>query len=153
MVTIRYYTENDLDTVVTLWYKSWSNMFPELKHPQPFEAWKFRFKNDLAINSTAWVAENQSRIVGFIVINQIKGILEQIFVDVDVQGIGIGTALLNKAKRICPLGLSLTTLQQNLQARKFYEKHGFVAGKLGVNPVNGQTNIEYIWIPNTDSRS
>lgn len=148
MITIRSYHEDDLDTVVTLWYKSWSNTYPELKHPQPFEVWKSRFKNDLAINSTVWVAENQSRIVGFIVINEIKGILEQIFVDVDVQRIGIGTALLNKAKTICPLGLSLTTLQQNVQAHKFYEKHGFVAGKLGVNPVNGQASIEYKWISN-----
>lgn len=147
MITIRSYTEDDLDTVVTLWYKSWSNAFPELKHPQPFEAWKSRFKNDLAINSTVWVAENQSRIVGFIVINEIKGILEQIFVDVDVQRVGIGTALLNKAKAICPLGLLLTTLQQNVQARKFYEKNGFVAGKLGVNTVNGLVNIEYTWAP------
>ena len=148
MITIRSYHEDDLDTVVTLWYKSWSNTYPELKHPQPFEVWKSRFKNDLAINSTVWVAENQSRIVGFIVINEIKGILEQIFVDVDVQRMGIGTALFNKAKIICPSGLLLTTLKQNIQSRKFYEKHGFVAGKLGVNPVNSQVSIEYKWISN-----
>jgi GNAT superfamily N-acetyltransferase len=144
--------EADLDKVVTLWYKSWSNAFPELKHPQLFEAWKSRFKNDL-VKHSVWVAELQNRIVGFMVIKEIERTLEQIFVDVDVQGIGIGTALLNKAKTICPLGLSLTTLQQNVQARKFYEKHGFVAGKFGVNPVNGQVNIEYTWMPSQEVKS
>lgn len=148
MITIRSYVEDDLDTVVALWYNSWSNTFPGLRHPQPFEAWKFRFKNDLAINNSVLVAEFQSQIVGFIVINEEKGTLEQIFVDVDVQRIGIGTALLSEAKIICPSGLSLTTLEQNVRARRFYEKHGFIAGKFGVNPVNKQTNIEYTWIPN-----
>jgi putative acetyltransferase len=116
-------------------------------HIEPLEAWKSRFKDDLAKHNIVWVAELQSRIVGFIVLNGKERTLEQLFVDVNVQRIGIGTALLNKAKTICPLGLSLTTLQQNVQARKFYKKHGFVAGKLGINPVNSQESIEYTWIP------
>jgi ribosomal protein S18 acetylase RimI-like enzyme len=56
---------------------------------------------------------------------------------------GVGTELLNHAKSLYPRGLMLTTLQQNEQARHFYENHGFVAVAVGVNPVNGQPNIEY----------
>jgi hypothetical protein len=34
-----------------------------------------------------------------------------------------------------------------MQARQFYEKHGFVAKRLGINPINRQPNIEYVWNP------
>lgn len=147
MLLIRQYVDADLDAVVTLWYRSWMNTFPNLKHTQPFEKWKSRFQNELLKEGHAWIAELQGRIVGFIVVMKAEGVLSQIFVDVDVQGTGIGTALLNQAKMICPNGISLTTLQQNEQARRFYEKNGFVKSRLGVNPINGQPNIEYKWNP------
>jgi len=147
MLEIRCYVDDDLDEVVTLWYRSWTNAFPNLKHPQSFEEWKLRWQNDIAKRGNVWVAQAQSRIVGFIVITEAVGIIEQIFVDVDTQRMGVGSALLNKAKSICPHGLSLTTLQQNMQARQFYEKHGFVAKRLGINPINRQPNIEYVWNP------
>jgi hypothetical protein len=55
--------------------------------------------------------------------------------------------LLNQAKKIDPDGLRLTTLEQNIKARRFYEKHGFVPGVTGINPINEQPNIEYYWSP------
>lgn len=58
--------------------------------------------------------------------------------------------LLKKAKEACPQGLTLQTLQRNTQARAFYERHGFQPGKLGVNKINGQLNIEYCWLPLLD---
>ncbi|MBD2776581.1 GNAT family N-acetyltransferase [Iningainema tapete] len=147
MLTIRHYIDDDLDEVVALWYRIWTNTFPTLKHPQPFDEWKKRFQNDIAKLGSVWVAETQDRIVGFVVLMVAEKKLAQIFVDVDAQRMGVGTALLNKAKTICSDGLSLTTLQHNLHARKFYEKHGFIAGCLGVNLINKQPNIEYTWNP------
>ena len=72
--------------------------------------------------------------------------LNQLFVDSDYQNQGIGKALLEKAKSICPQGLSLTTLQSNTKACLFYEKHGFKAGNLSRNTINGQPNKEYRWM-------
>ncbi len=40
---------------------------------------------------------------------------------------GIGGALLDHAMRQRPDGLKLWTFQSNLDARRFYENHGFVA--------------------------
>jgi hypothetical protein len=48
---------------------------------------------------------------------------------------------------LSPTVLRLTTLQQNTKAHRFYEKHGFIAGKCGVNALNKQPNIEYRWNP------
>ena len=143
MVTIRRYTDNDLDDVVTLWHRSWTQAFPNLQHPQSFEQWKSRFQNDYARQEGVWIAIMQNQIVGFMVVRD--RIIAQFFVDTDRQRTGIGTALLSQAKQMYPSGLSLTTLQQNEQARQFYQKHGFAPGAAGINPINGQPNIEYYW--------
>lgn len=145
MVVIRPYIDDDLGEVVALWYRSWTHTFPNLKHPQPFEQWKFRFQRDYAKQARVWVALISGQIVGFIVVRDSE--IAQLFVDIGVQRNGVGTILLNQAKRASSSGLTLTTLQQNVQARQFYEKHGFSTGATGVNPVNGQPNIEYHWNP------
>lgn len=145
MFAIRCYNCEDLDKVVALWYRSWTHSFPNLNHPLPFEQWKSRFENEYAKNADVWVAASPGRIVGFIVVRD--NVIAQIFVDVDIQRCGVGTALLNQAKKISPNGLRLTTLEQNFQGRRFYEKHGFVAGVTGINPINGQPNVEYCWNP------
>jgi ribosomal protein S18 acetylase RimI-like enzyme len=145
MVTTRYYVEADLDEVVALWYRSWTKAFSDLKHPQSFEQWKVRFQNDYANNAEIWIAEISNKIVGFVII--VDNEIAQIFVDVDIQRKGIGTILINKAKQISAKGLKLTTLQQNIHAHHFYEKHGFLVGKMGMNPINGHPNIEYFWNP------
>jgi ribosomal protein S18 acetylase RimI-like enzyme len=145
MFAIRLYTDADLDSVVALWYRSWGDAFPTLRHPQPFDQWKSRFQNDYSKQGGTWVVTTQDRVVGFIVVSD--RVISQLFVEVKMQGRGVGTELLNHAKKMYPSGLRLTTLQQNEQACRFYEKHGFVAGTAGVNPVNGQPNIEYEWKP------
>ena len=51
--------------------------------------------------------------------------LDHLYVHVDHQGSGIGTALLNRAKRESPEGLELFTFQRNHGARRFYKRRGF----------------------------
>jgi len=148
MQTIRPYTTSDIEAVVKLWWETWHQTFPEIKHPQSYSAWKARFQDDLAIRGNIWVAGVETCIVGFMVVMEEEKELSQLFVDLHYQNQGIGKALLEKAKAICPQGLRLTTLQSNTKACLFYEKHGFKPGKLSKNKINGQPNIEYRWIPN-----
>jgi putative acetyltransferase len=146
-LNIRLYEPKDLKATVELWYRTWHKTFPDIQHPQPYVEWKIRFRDDLAVRGEVWVAELENQIVGLIVVMKEELELNQIFVDPLYQNRGIGSALLNKAKEICPQGLKLHTLQQNRTACLFYEKQGFQAGKLSTNQINGQPNIEYYWIP------
>lgn len=82
MFLIRQYIDSDFDVVVTLWYHSWTKAFPNLKHPQSFEEWKFRFQNDYAKQKDIWIAQAQDRIVGFIAVSDNE--INQIFVDIGV---------------------------------------------------------------------
>ncbi|MBD2329233.1 GNAT family N-acetyltransferase [Alkalinema sp. FACHB-956] len=87
------------------------------------------------------------RIIGFVAVVLETQFVDQLFVDSRYHNQGIGAALLNRAKQLCPQGLTLDTLQINLKARKFYEHHGFKPGQLSVNAFNGQPNVKYHWQP------
>lgn len=146
-IHLRLYDPNDLESVVQLWYRAWHHNFPDFLHPWPFEQWRERFQDKVAMNESIWIAENTGQIVGFLVLRESDGYLDQIFVAPEMQHQGVGTTLLNKAKQLSPGGLYLETLQRNTNARRFYEKHGFVPGHRDINPNNGQPNIEYRWAP------
>ena len=53
---------------------------------------------------------------------------------------------INFAKQRSPEHVWLYTLQVNVNARAFYEKHGFVAEKFGVSPPpENEPDVEYHW--------
>jgi putative acetyltransferase len=145
MLNIRPYQPQDLEPTVELWYRTWCQTFPHLQHPQPYSQWQKRFRDDFVIRGSIWIAEINNHIIGFVVVISSEHELKQIFIDPNYQNQGIGSVLINKAKEICPFMLKLTVLQQNQKACRFYEKHGFTAGKLSINKVNGQPCIEYSW--------
>ena len=49
MHVIRHYKPSDIEAVVKLWWETWNQTFPEIKHPQPYAVWKARFKDDIAV--------------------------------------------------------------------------------------------------------
>lgn len=51
--------------------------------------------------------------------------LEQLYIRPDRQCGGIGSLLVDRAKRDCSGTLRLHVFQQNLRARRFYARHGF----------------------------
>lgn len=73
-----------------------------------------------------WIARlaGDATSVGFLAIEGHQ--LDQLYVDPDLTGRGIGSSLLSLAKKKRPDGLSLWTFTANAGARRFYERHGFV---------------------------
>jgi ribosomal protein S18 acetylase RimI-like enzyme len=69
------------------------------------------------------VAEEDGTIIGFLAMAH-GDILEHLYVHPDSQCRGVGGALLERAKERMPGGFSLWVFQQNVQARRFYERHG-----------------------------
>ncbi len=64
-----------------------------------------------------------STVLGFMVLSGAK--LDHLYVHVDYQGLGLGTTLLNLAKRKSPAGIELFTFQRNQAAQDFYRRRGF----------------------------
>jgi ribosomal protein S18 acetylase RimI-like enzyme len=94
-----------------------------------------------------WVAEAVGRVVGMIVLDA-DGI-DQLYVDPAWHGRGIGSRLVELAKRRRPDGLALYTFQVNDRARRFYERHGFLATWFGDGSANEerQPDVRYEWRP------
>jgi GNAT superfamily N-acetyltransferase len=95
------------------------------------------FVNVLIPLRDAWVATNADDNV--IAIMALDGDdVDQLYVAPEWTGRGVGTALLDLAKRERPHGLQLWAFQSNVGARRFYERHGFVA----VRETDGRDNEE-----------
>lgn len=94
-----------------------------------------------------WVAERDSKIVGMLVLE--ADWIDQLYVDPDETGGGIGTQLIAVAKRERPDGLRLWTFVTNRGAQRFYLRHGFLEVERtdGSGNEEGAPDIQYAWIP------
>ena len=93
-----------------------------------------------------WVADDGGRVVGMLAIA--PGWVEQLYIAPDRLGEGLGSRLLEQAKERQPEGLQLWTFQVNDRARRFYERHGFVAVETTDGRANQerQPDVRYEWI-------
>ena len=95
--------------------------------------------------STVRLAKAGSQLVGFATVRQ--DWLDHLYVDPAWHGQGVGRSLLEAAKADVP-ELSLWTFQENIQARRFYERQGFALVEL----TDGRGNEErlpdarYRWV-------
>ena len=71
-----------------------------------------------------WVAEVEGRVVGYARFTRTW--LDDLYVDPDRAGEGIGSALLDVVKARHPRGFGLWVFTSNLPARAFYARHGLV---------------------------
>ncbi len=84
-------------------------------------------------------------IAGFLILFPEAKWIEQLFVRPDYQGRGYGRALVALARFRSPAGLALDTPAENFPAREFYRRRGFVAQRVGFDPVNERVTLRYVW--------
>jgi GNAT superfamily N-acetyltransferase len=94
------------------------------------------FGSHIVEDCELWVAEDDGALAGILVLD--GEFVDQLYVEPALTGRGIGSALLAVAKRERPQGPQLWAFQTNAGARRFYERHGFVA----VRQTDGRDNEE-----------
>jgi GNAT superfamily N-acetyltransferase len=99
---------------------------------------------DLLAGREVWIAETDGAVVALLVLD--GRWVDQLYVHPAWTGEGIGSRLLQVAKQRHPDGLDLWTFQSNSGARRFYERHGFVAIEAtdGDNE-EGAPDLHYEW--------
>lgn len=104
------------------------------------------FKEVVLPANEVWVVEAGGGIIALLVLDDEW--IDQLYVDPDHTGQGIGAQLVAVAKQRRPAGLHLWTFEANAGARRFYERHGFVATATtaGENE-EGAPDIRYEWRP------
>ena len=84
-----------------------------------------------------WVADLDGVVVGQMMLA--PGWLHHLYVDPSWMGRGLGDRFMEVVRERQPQGLQLWAFQSNEQARRFYERHGFVA----VETTDGSGNEEH----------
>ena len=104
------------------------------------EYWEnnYKYVKDILPDADIYVYISDEQIVGFVGLN--NNYIEGIFVDVNNQHKGIGTALLDKIKEYKE-SLTLSVYKKNVNAIKFYEKNNFII--TGENIDENTNEIEY----------
>ena len=99
----------------------------------------------LVAANTVYLAVDQRNdlAVGLMAINGTE--LNQLYVHLDYQRIGVGTRLLNLAKQRSKGKIQLYTFEVNSGAQGFYEKHGFVIIGRGYENEENLPDIRYEW--------
>ncbi|MGY1603500.1 N-acetyltransferase family protein [Geodermatophilus sp. SYSU D00815] len=94
-----------------------------------------------------WVAERAGAVVGFAAVDGTW--LEQLYVDPDAWGTGVGRTLLDAVRTARPQGLRLHVFARNERARRFYEAAGFSLVGTGDGSGNeeGEPDCTYAWQP------
>ena len=115
---------------------------PELHTPREDFAY---FSEILFPKAQFWLAEDEiGEALGYIAFR--PDFIEHLFVRPASQGAGVGPRLLEKAMDGAR-ELSLWTFQANTRARRFYERHGFVAVTLtdGADNEEKLPDVLYRW--------
>jgi GNAT superfamily N-acetyltransferase len=117
---------SDLELITDLWLRARRQAVPAIPAPVHTDDEVGRWFGDVVLptRDVRVAVDVGSRLLGLLVLDD--GRVDQLYVDPDHLGQGIGSRLLSVAKERSPECLQLWTFATNHRARNFYEQHGFV---------------------------
>jgi ribosomal protein S18 acetylase RimI-like enzyme len=136
------YAPQDLEEVLKLWRESFE-LGVRVKDPHPLEEQRSYFLYRVLLENKVLLAKEKGELRGFIAFSPKR--VAQLYIHVDCWGMGIGSSLLNIAKRESGGSLELYTFTKNTQACAFYESQGFKLIKKGFEEDWGLEDALYRW--------
>ena len=168
-VEVRRASAGDAPAVADVWLRSFAGALPTVHKAHSDDEVRSWIRVVVVPDHETWVATVDGEVVAMMVLDAGSGgpdaagsggaasggaasgggEIDQLYVDPPSQGLGLGSRLIEVAKRRFPAGLALWTFQVNTVAQRFYERHGFVA----VDRTDGSGNeekepdVRYRWRP------
>jgi GNAT superfamily N-acetyltransferase len=144
-ITTRRAESKDVDAVAGLWHESARGMDGVPMAKPTRSALQERIIAELRSGWDLYLAHRGERLVGMLALKPEFAIVDQIFVAPGEQRKGVGSALLDLAKRSLPAGFTLRMDAANHRARRFYQKEGLKKVDEGIHPSTGIPVHYYGW--------
>lgn len=145
-IVVRRAELDDAGAIAEVWLRSRHASTPAIPPPVHTKDEVLEFFATIVLpERDVWVLETEGAgVVGLLVLEE--GWIDQLYLAPEWTGRGLGSRLLALAKAERPAGLDLWTFQSNLGARRFYDRHGFVAVTMtdGDNE-EGAPDVHYRW--------
>lgn len=141
MINIRKSNENDLDTLVDLWYRA-SIKAHDFIHEKYWDSQRCDMKEKYLPMADTVVIENHEKLVGFI--SMVGDYLAAIFIDNESQGKGYGKRLLDyiKEDKQC---IQLKVYKKNEASCRFYLKNNFKIIEETMDEATGEKEYLMAW--------
>ncbi len=139
----------DLDgpTIAEIYLKSFHTTLPSITLAHSDDECRQHFSTTVIDDYETWSVVVDDEIVGFLALS--SGHIDHLYLHPDWTGNGIGQRCIELAKHRRPEGIELWAFAINEGARRFYERHGFVAKYFGDGRDNeeGEPDVLYAWAP------
>ncbi len=145
---LRRGTAGDADTVAEVYLRARHHAIPEIPPLAHSDDEVRNWMRGVLDEQEAWLAcADHGAPLGLLVLN--GDWVEQLYLDPAWTGRGLGTRLLELAKRRRPDGLQLWTFVSNVRARRFYERNGFSVEERTDGSGNEEhaPDLRYVWRP------
>jgi ribosomal protein S18 acetylase RimI-like enzyme len=136
------YSAADATELVAMWRHSFEHGVG-IVDPNPIESLDRYLQNEVLPNNNVRLIKEADKIVAFIAFTTDS--VSQLYVRIQDIGRGLGTHLLEEAKRQSQGSLWLYTFAQNANARRFYERHGFIEMERESANMYKLEAIRYVW--------
>lgn len=147
---LRPYESLDQSVLAEVWFDGWRSV--GLARPvTTLEDMAARVPRELAGRWTVTVAELDGKVVGFLALALAEDRLDQLFVQAEAQGRGVGAALFDVAAARLPASFWLSTQMGNHRARAFYEARGMVLDR--TEGTAGEERAIYVMRPKGRNRA
>ncbi|MEU2436316.1 GNAT family N-acetyltransferase [Streptomyces rubradiris] len=147
-VVLRRAVPADARAAADVYLRSFATALPAVVRPHTDDEVRDYFREVVVPARETWVAEAAGAgVVGLMVLD--GETLDQLYLDPEWRGRGIGDRFVALAKERAPGGLTLWTFQVNEPARRFYERHGFTAVAFtdGGRNEEREPDVRYDWRP------
>lgn len=126
---LRNATLADVNAIANVYLRSRKEFLPFASLIHTDESIRHWIRYNLLVKEHVIVAEEKGIIIGMMSLknNDGQGWISQLYITPDAVGHGVGTIMIKEAKSILGSPIQLYTFQENMGARRFYERHGFIA--------------------------
>ncbi len=137
--------EHDGPEVADIYLTSFHTTLPSITLAHTDDECRSHFATTVIDDYETWSVIVDEKVVGFMALTSTD--IAHLYLHPDWTGTGIGTRFVELAKHRRPDGLGLYAFAINHGARRFYERHGFVAMEFGDGSLNeeGEPDVRYAW--------